>query len=200
MSHCTNIISTCTYKSKKTEKCPFQLICCCCICANNKYVPQMPHICQICQLLHVQIPNSNINIYTSHVLTAINNVTRSTGLSDNYISTPTSYEHTTINNVTTSTGIHNFTLMAYIPKQICLPHCTYMFYCTNTVLYNVGSTVLLLSVKTRTNCTFKLPCYYHISANNTSDPQMSHIYQLPHVQITDNNISIYTSYELQETM
>ena len=50
------------------------------------YVPtanvtlQMPHICQICQLLHVQIYDNYVSIYTSYHLTAMNNVTRITGI------------------------------------------------------------------------------------------------------------------------
>ena len=28
-----------------------------------------------------------------------------------------------------------FTLLAYAPKHICLPHCTYMYHCTTTIVY-----------------------------------------------------------------
>ena len=68
----------------------------------------MPHICHTCQLLHVQISDISVSIYTSYELTAINNVTK-------------------------STAIHNFILLAYATEQICLLHCTYMSHCTNTV-------------------------------------------------------------------
>ena len=68
------------------------------ICANNKYASWIVHISHICQLLHVYIWDYYISIYTSYVLTAINNVTR-------------------------SSHIH-YTLLAYAPVKICLPHCT----------------------------------------------------------------------------
>ena len=54
----------------------------------------MPHICHIYQLLHVHI-SDNCGIYTLFKLSAINNIT-------------------------TSTGILTFALLAYAPEQICL--------------------------------------------------------------------------------
>ena len=44
----------------------------------------------------------------------------------------TSYEPNAINNVTRNTDIQTFTLLAYAPEQICLPHHTYVplyYYC-----------------------------------------------------------------------
>ena len=50
------------------------------ICANNKYDHQMPYISQISLLLNVQIGDNCVSIYTSFELSAINNVTRGTGI------------------------------------------------------------------------------------------------------------------------
>ena len=69
----------------------------------------MPNICQIYQLLHVQI-------------------------SDNYINKFTSYELTEINYISKSTGMYNFTLLVYASEQICWTHCTYMSHCTSNVV------------------------------------------------------------------
>ena len=38
-----------------------------------------------------------------------------------------------ISNVTTNPGKHTFTLLAYAPNKH-VPHCTYMFHCTSTVV------------------------------------------------------------------
>ena len=46
------------------------------ICPSNAY---------ICQLLHVHISDYYVNIYASYELTAINNVTQSTGIHAFYI-------------------------------------------------------------------------------------------------------------------
>ena len=40
----------------------------------------MPHMCQMCQLLYVHILGNQFSIYTLCELTAINNVTMSTGI------------------------------------------------------------------------------------------------------------------------
>ena len=50
-----------------------------------------------------------------------------------YIYIYISYELTAINNVTNSTGMH--TLLAYAPEQMCLQHCTYISHCTLTLVY-----------------------------------------------------------------
>ena len=39
----------------------------------------IPHKCHICHLLHMQMADHNIDMYTSYDLTAINNVAISTG-------------------------------------------------------------------------------------------------------------------------
>ena len=44
----------------------------------QQILPQMPPICHICKLLHVQIQGKNVSMYTSYELTLINNVTRNT--------------------------------------------------------------------------------------------------------------------------
>ena len=36
---------------------------------ENKYAPQIPNICYICQLLYVHISDNYVSIYTSHKLT-----------------------------------------------------------------------------------------------------------------------------------
>ena len=76
------------------------------------YMPEtnMPHKCHIYHLPHVQISDIYDSIYALS-------------------------ECTGINNVTTNSGIPTFTYLAYAPKQICLQHCTYVFYCTSTVVY-----------------------------------------------------------------
>ena len=45
----------------------------------------MPLNCNICQLLHVHIPENYASTYTLYELTAINNVTKSTGIHTSYI-------------------------------------------------------------------------------------------------------------------
>ena len=75
------------------------------------YVPatNIPLKCQICKLGHVHIWH-------------------------NYVSINASYELNVRNNATRYTGIH-FTLLAYAPEKICLPHCTYMSHCTTIIIY-----------------------------------------------------------------
>ena len=46
-----------------------------------------------------------------------------------------SYKLTAITKVTKITSIPNFTLKAYAPEQICLPHCTYMSNCISNVVH-----------------------------------------------------------------
>ena len=82
---------------------------------------QMPFISQIYKLLNVHISDKYVSIHASYELTAINSLTRSTAL-------------------------HNFTLLAYAPEQICLPHHTCMSHCTNVVLY----------MQTSYECTFEV--------------------------------------------
>ena len=50
-----------------------------------------------------------------------------------YVSIYVSYEPTATNNVNMNSGIHTFTLLAYSPEQICVPHCTCvpLHYCFN---------------------------------------------------------------------
>ena len=65
---------------------------------------------QICQVEDVQTTNNYVSIYASYELNAFNKVTR-------------------------ITGIYTFALLAYVPKQIHLPHSTYMLHFTVTVHY-----------------------------------------------------------------
>ena len=163
----------------------------------------MPLKCHICQLLHVQVWDNYDGIYTLYELTAINNVTRSTGMHAFHIigicpSTNTSatlhkyfslhfYCSLHINPTLVHTSIKisklqhfftivllsvcrqqiclsstackatypnyfmfingssmpiyvqhtnspHFTSLAYAPQQIHLPHYTYIFHCTSTVV------------------------------------------------------------------
>ena len=52
----------------------------CQICSRNKCATQMPHICQIPQLLHVQVSDNYANTYTSYKLNAIKTVTSGTAI------------------------------------------------------------------------------------------------------------------------
>ena len=65
---------------QNTTNCTWYFTHSCQIWATNKYAPQMPHVCHICQLLYVQILDQYISIYNSYKLNAINSVTKSTGL------------------------------------------------------------------------------------------------------------------------
>ena len=108
----------------------------------------MPHICHVYQLIHVQI-------------------------SDNYLSIYTSYELNAINSVTTNTSTHVFTLLAYAPYQTCLTSHTYaslQCYCT----LHIDPTLHYIQVKNNTLQLF-LPCYNHIFGNNKYAPQMPHM-------------------------
>ena len=90
----------------------------------------------------------------------------------------------------------HFTLLAYAPKQICLPHCTYMFHWTATVVYIDYRVV-------HKKCNFYLPCYCHICASNKHAPQMPyicHMCKLVYVWVWDKYINIYTSYDPTATM
>ena len=62
----------------KSKNCNFSLPCYCHICANNKYSPEMSHICHKWKLVHVNIWGIYVSIYTSYELTTINNVTTNT--------------------------------------------------------------------------------------------------------------------------
>ena len=91
----------------------------------------------------------------------------------------------------------HFTLFAYAPEQIGLPHCTCMSHCNYIALHI--QTPYYFTYKSQINCNFYLPCYNHICANMKYPPQMPfncHTCQLLHVHIWDNQVSIYTSYEL----
>ena len=75
------------------------------ICTRKKYAPNMPHM-----------PSSSCKHETA-------------------ISVHMSYEVTAIINVTTSTGIHTFHITGICLWAICLPHCSGMLHCTTTVVY-----------------------------------------------------------------
>ena len=89
-------------------------------CQKKKYAPQMPYICHIYQLLNVHIYDNYVSIYASYELSAINNMTWSTGL--------------------------NFTLPPCAPEHICLQHLTYMSHCSFTVVY-IDPRLLYTSIK-----------------------------------------------------
>ena len=50
------------------------------MCAPTVICPSMPHLCQICKSVHVQIWGNYVSIYTSYELHAVNNVIRNTGI------------------------------------------------------------------------------------------------------------------------
>ena len=52
-----------------------------------------------------------------------------------YVSVYASYKPTAINSVNMNSGIHTSTLLVYAPQQPCMPYWTYVFPCTNTVVY-----------------------------------------------------------------
>ena len=118
-----------------------------------KYVPGWitPLKCHMFKLVHVQIW-------------------------DNYVSIYTSYEHTAINSVSMSTTIKiPFTLLAYAHEHICLQHLTCMCYCTNATVYMWTSHYCTYKSKTTINCSFYLSCYNQICAKNKYAPQISDI-------------------------
>ena len=117
---------------------------------HNKYVPQMLKICHICQLIHEQLCDYYVFIYTSYSLNAINNVTRSSCIC-NYIQ-----------------------LHTYAPKQTFLSHCTCMSYYSSTLSQH--STLHSSTHPTKiNNCHICWPHYYQIDACNKYGPQMPQI-------------------------
>ena len=46
-----------------------------------------------------------------------------------------SYELSAINSVTRGTGMHNLIFLAYVPEQICMPNCTNTPHCISTIVY-----------------------------------------------------------------
>ena len=56
-------------------------------------------------------------------------------ISDNKVSMYTSYKFTTIKNVITNTGIHTFTSLAYAPEHLCLSHHASILQCPKNVVY-----------------------------------------------------------------
>ena len=76
-----------TYRPHSTLHVGYKIInsisygpCCHHISASNKYAPQIPYICCICQVVYLQITDSYVSIYTSYDLTTVNNVSTSTGI------------------------------------------------------------------------------------------------------------------------
>ena len=133
----------------------------------------MPIKCHICQLPHVQPSDNCVSIYTSYKLNAINNVT-------------------------TSTGKDPFILLAYVPEQIWLPHCTCMFHCISTGVYTQIWHYFTDKVITQQTTAASSWCN-HICVSNKYAPQMSYIChkcQLHHGQIWNSYVHICTSYEL----
>ena len=89
----------------------------------------MPLKCHIFQLLFVQISDNNVRIYASYQLTAINNVTTSTGIYTFHI-----FWHMPLNNM--SATLHIYFLLH--------------FYCS----IHIDPTLLYVKVKTQQTATF----------------------------------------------
>ena len=113
------------------------------------YVPvtNMPLKCHIYKLIHEQIGSIYANIYASHGLNAINNVTRNSGIHTLYIICI--YPWTNM-----STTLHK-----YVP-----------LYCSCNL--HIYPALLHTAVKT-TKCNIYLPCYCHICAYNKYAPHIS---------------------------
>ena len=91
------------------------------------------------------------------------------------------------NTVTITTTIHTFTLWAYAPEKIYLPHFTCMFHCTATVVHMWTPHYFIYKRKK----TLYLSWYSHIYARSKYPPQM------PHMSITSSvcmrQLCIHTS-------
>ena len=94
----------CIYKEITNFTCC--LPCYCHMCATIKYTLK----CHISLLVHVQTWHNYVSIYTPYELTAINNLTR-------------------------NTGIHTFHIIGISSEQNCLPHYTCMSKCMSTEVY-----------------------------------------------------------------
>ena len=113
----------------------------------------MPTICHICKIVNVQISHNYFSIYTSYEFTAINNVTRSTGILTFHI-----------------IGICPWTnMLAILHIHVPLHHHSSLI---------IDQTVLYISVET-IKCNFNLPYYWHVCASIKYAPQMSHMGHMP---------------------
>ena len=76
-------------------------------------------------------------------------------------------------------NIYKFTLLAYIPEQIlCLPHCTYMFLCTPTVVY-IQTPHYIYVKTTTTNFNSYLLSYIHICQQQLCPSNATCILHMP---------------------
>ena len=110
----------------------------------------IPVKCQIWKLVHVKIWSNCVRIYTSCELTAAKNVIR-------------------------DTGIHKFNIIniyfwTNMPVILHLSVTLIVYY-----TLNIDSTLLHISVKQKTKCSFHLPCYCHIYALH------KHAHQVPYI-------------------
>ena len=78
-------------------------------------------------------------------------------------------------------GIHTFTLWAYSPEQIFLPHCTCMSQCTNNVVYLQTTNCCSQEPKKTINCNF---IYHVIPIYMPPKICSSNAKYIPHMQIT----------------
>ena len=106
----TYIHNSFAYMCYNTTICNIYFTCHYYVYDNDKYATQMLHIWYIYKLVHMQIGENCLYICASYELTAINSMTR-------------------------NTGIHTFVLLSYAPEQICQPHYINMSHCTTTVVY-----------------------------------------------------------------
>ena len=100
----------------------------------------MPHICHICQIVHMQIWNNYFRIYASDELSAIYNVVR-------------------------KTVIILLSLLTHAHEEICLPHCIYMSPYMSSIAYTSTQHYCTYQLKKWTKkCNYNLYCFCHICA------------------------------------
>ena len=136
--------------------------------ARDNHVAQMPHICPICKLAHMQLSHNYVSIHTSQELTAINSAIMCSTIQKIHI-----------------VGMFPWRTMSatshlYVPLHL---------YCS--VL--ADPTLLHIQLKTATNCNFHLPCYDYVPIDMLIK---YHTCQVLHVHIWYNYAHIYTLYEL----
>ena len=88
----------------------------------------------------------------------------------------------------------HFTLMVYAPEQICLPHCTYMYHCTATVVYIKTPHKSHITYKTGTYM-FYLPWYIHL-CSSSSIPIKYHKCKLYDVHWWGKYAKIYATWKV----
>ena len=115
---------------------------------------------------------------------------------DNYVSVYAWYELNAINNVTSNSDVHTFDIIGIWPEQICLPHYTCptaLLLCSTYRSHITAHTSKKINPQEVATFSYLVIAIY---LPTTNMPLKCHIYQLLHVQISDNNISKCASHEL----